>query len=83
MQRNLSLGYTKITPKLDDQVIFQFNSVKQKQLKMTPYFHSLEELEDLDADTANTILKNYAKDIKAIFLKYALMSSNSDYSRRA
>jgi hypothetical protein len=50
---------------------------------MTPYFHSLEELEDLDADTANTILKNYAKDIKAIFLKYALMSSNSDYSRRA
>ena len=42
MQRNLSLGYTKVTPKLDDQVIFEFNSVKQKQLKMTPYFHSLE-----------------------------------------
>ena len=39
MQRNLSLGYTKITPKLDDQIIFEFNTVKPKQLKVGSCFY--------------------------------------------
>ena len=82
MQRNLSLGYAKFSPQLQDQIIFDFDSVKAKQLKMTAHFYKLEELEQIDQETAKLILKNYQKDIKSLFLKYALMSSVSDHRGR-
>lgn len=42
MQRNLSLGYAKLTPTQENQILFDFDSVKQKQLKMTIKFHTLD-----------------------------------------
>jgi hypothetical protein len=61
MQRNLSLGYAKLTPQLDDQVLFDFGSVKPKQLKMTTRFYPLDELEDIDKESTKVILKHWAK----------------------
>ena len=82
MQRNLSLGYTKVAPKLDNQIIFDFNSVKAKQLKNANLFYHPEDLETIDKDSTQVILKQYNKDIKALFLKAALVSSTTDSSRR-
>jgi hypothetical protein len=75
MQRNLSLGYAKLAPTQDNQIIFDFNSVKQKQLKTNIKFHNLDELEEIDQNSAKAILKLHSKEIKSLFLKYALMSS--------
>lgn len=44
LQRNLSLGYAKLTPLQEDRILFDFDSVKPKQLKMTLKFHMLSEL---------------------------------------
>jgi hypothetical protein len=61
LQRNLSLGYAKLTPLQEDKIIFDFDSVKTKQLKMTLKFHILSELEEQDERSTEAILKHYGK----------------------
>ena len=41
LQRNLSLGYAKLVPASEDQTLFEFGTVKPKQLKLAYHFHSL------------------------------------------
>lgn len=48
---------------------------------MSIKFHSLEELEEIDQETAKTLLKLHAKDIKSLFLKYALISNSENFRR--
>ena len=41
IQRNLSLGYMRLTPLIEGQIIFDFDTVREKQLKHTITFHQL------------------------------------------
>jgi len=47
-QRNLSLGFAKLTPLLDGKRVFEFDSVNIKQLKLTYKFNDLNKLEEID-----------------------------------
>lgn len=43
-QRNLSVGFAKLTPLLDLNKLFEFDSVNPKQLKPAHKFHDLNKL---------------------------------------